>query len=31
MKEAGQVVLFRFPRGNLAEGKLRPWQFTVNR
>lgn len=24
MKQAGQVVLFRFPQTNLAEGKLRP-------
>jgi len=24
MKQAGQVVLFRFPRTNLDEGKLRP-------
>jgi len=24
MKEAGQVVLFEFPRGDLTEGKLRP-------
>lgn len=24
MKKAGQVVLFRFPQADLAEGKLRP-------
>jgi len=24
MKEAGQVVVFRFPQADLAEGKLRP-------
>lgn len=24
MKESGQIVLFRFPRTDLAEGKLRP-------
>jgi len=24
MRQAGQVVLFRFPRTDLAEGKLRP-------
>ncbi len=24
MKQAGQVVLFRFPQADLAEGKLRP-------
>jgi mRNA interferase MazF len=24
MKQAGQVVLFRFPHANLEEGKLRP-------
>lgn len=24
MKQAGQVVLFRFPQTNLAAGKLRP-------
>ncbi len=24
MKRAGQVVLFRFPQTDLAEGKLRP-------
>lgn len=24
MKRAGQVVLFRFPQADLAEGKLRP-------
>ncbi|MBC7233840.1 MAG: type II toxin-antitoxin system PemK/MazF family toxin [Chloroflexi bacterium] len=24
MKKAGQIVLFRFPQTNLAEGKLRP-------
>jgi len=24
MKRAGQVVLFRFPRTDLGEGKLRP-------
>lgn len=24
MKEPGQIVLFRFPRTDLAEGKLRP-------
>lgn len=24
MKQAGQVVLFRFPQTDLAEGKLRP-------
>lgn len=24
MKESGQIVLFRFPRSDLAEGKLRP-------
>jgi mRNA interferase MazF len=24
MKQAGQIVLFRFPQADLAEGKLRP-------
>ena len=24
MKQAGQIVLFRLPRTDLAEGKLRP-------
>lgn len=24
MKQAGQIVLFRFPQTNLEEGKLRP-------
>jgi mRNA interferase MazF len=24
MKEPGQIALFRFPRANLSEGKLRP-------
>ncbi|HYW34121.1 MAG TPA: type II toxin-antitoxin system PemK/MazF family toxin [Balneolaceae bacterium] len=24
MKEAGQIVLFEFPQGDLREGKLRP-------
>jgi hypothetical protein len=24
MKEEGQIVLFKFPRGDLPEGKLRP-------
>ena len=24
MKESGQIVLFRFPRADLSEGKLRP-------
>ena len=24
MKRAGQIVLFRFPRTDLGEGKLRP-------
>lgn len=24
MKKPGQIVLFKFPQGNLVEGKLRP-------
>ena len=24
MKEPGQIVLFRFPRADLSDGKLRP-------
>lgn len=24
MREAGQIILFKFPKGDLKEGKLRP-------